>query len=359
MSPSLGPPPPEGGTRRAVTTRHAPGTPGCCVRATRGMWRPGCHRRGAILRDMPQQLGPVSLRRPDDPFPSVPAGDPSRRRARVSGRPAVIALLGLLVFLALALTPGGFTGQAAFGTAAAAVVPVGHDSGRALAGFMIQSTARVTDPAAEVSGPGYPTKGWYRAGPRSTVLAALLAAGVHPDPFHSTNQKLIPAADFTVPWWYRSDFTVDDSRVGRTYLDFSGVTSAADVFVNGRQVSTAREVAGTYTRHELDVTALVRPGTNTVAFRVQPNDPRKHLTVGWLDWLQPPPDRNMGIVRDVVVRRSGPVALRDAHVVTDLDVPSLASADLTVKARLRNDSPDTVTATLSGTAGPRCPQPAG
>ncbi|MFJ4467826.1 glycosyl hydrolase 2 galactose-binding domain-containing protein [Streptomyces sp. NPDC089424] len=262
----------------------------------------------------------------------------------------VPALLGLSVFLAPALAPVGFTGGVESATPAAVAVPVGPDSGTALAKFMIQSTARVEDPASEVSRPGYRTTGWYKAGARSTVLAALLAAGKYPDPFHSTNQKLIPAADFTVPWWYRSDFTVDGPGT-RTYLDVNGITSAADVFVNGRRIATASKVVGTYTRHELDVTSLVRPGTNTVAFRIQPNDPRKHLTVGWLDWLQPPPDRNMGIVRDVVVRRSGPVVLRDAHVVTDLDVPSLDSADLTVKARLRNDSPDTVTARLSGTAG--------
>ncbi|MEU6863484.1 exo-beta-D-glucosaminidase [Streptomyces sp. NPDC046876] len=271
------------------------------------------------------------------------------------GRSVVSGPLGLLFLFFLAsasaLAPAGPAGRGATGPPAAGAAAVARGSGTPLAGFMIQSTARVADPAAEVSSPGYPTKGWYRAGPRSTVLAALLAAGIHPDPFRSTQQKLIPAADFAVPWWYRSDFSVD-GRGTRTHLDFSGVTSAADVFVNGRQVRTASAVAGTYTRHELDITALIRPGTNTVAFRIRPNDPRKHLTVGWLDWLQPPPDRNMGIVRDVVVRHSGPVALRDAHVVTDLAVPSLASADLTVKARLRNDSSRTVTAVLSGTAGP-------
>ncbi|MGW1895074.1 glycoside hydrolase family 2 protein [Streptomyces sp. NPDC002004] len=220
----------------------------------------------------------------------------------------------------------------------------------ALSGYAIQSTAKVSDPAAAVSAPGYQAAGWYPAGPRSTVLAALLARGTYPDPFHSTNQKRIPAADFAVPWWYRSDFTVADTSA-RTYLDFSGVMSAADVFVNGRQVATAASVAGAYTHHELDVTDLVRSGTNTVAFRIQPNNPRKHFTMGWLDWLQPPPDENMGIVRDVLVRRGGPIALRDAHVTTGLAMPSMASADLTVKAQVRNDSARTVTATVSGTVG--------
>lgn len=182
------------------------------------------------------------------------------------------------------------------------------------------------------------------------MLAALLANGVYPDPFRSTNQRQIPRADFEVPWWYRSDFAVEDTA-RRTFLDFSGVVSAADVYVNGRLVAPASRVTGAYTRHELDITPLVRQGTNTVAFRVRPNDPNRDLTMGWLDWLQPPPDRNMGLVRDVLVRRGGPVALRDAHVVTKLAVPSLATADLTVRAQVRNDTGSAVTTQVTGSVG--------
>ncbi|WP_019057175.1 glycoside hydrolase family 2 protein [Streptomyces prunicolor] len=219
-----------------------------------------------------------------------------------------------------------------------------------LSGYAIQSSAKVTDSAAAISSPGYPATGWHPAGARSTVLAALIADGVYPDPFYSTNQQKIPKADFQVPWWYRSDFTVADPGK-RTYLDFSGVISAADVYVNGKRIAKATDVNGAYTQHELDVTSLVRSGMNTVAFRIRPNDPNKNLTMGWIDWLQPPPDENMGIVRDVLVRRGGPVALRDAHVVTKLAVASLATADLTVKAQARNDSNAPVTAQVRGSIG--------
>ncbi|MGW4599626.1 glycoside hydrolase family 2 protein [Streptomyces sp. NPDC004457] len=226
-------------------------------------------------------------------------------------------------------------------------VPSAAGTSTPLTGYAVQSTAKVVDSAADVSSPGYPARDWYPAGPRSTVLAALLANGVYADPFHSTDQRKIPRADFEVPWWYRADFTVRDTRQ-RTSLDFSGVVSAADVYVNGRQVAKAAEVTGAYTHHELDITPLVRSGTNTVAFRIRPNDPLKDLTMGWIDWIQPPPDQNMGIVRDVLVRRGGPVALRDAHVVTKLAVPKLDTADLTVKARARNDTDAPVTAEVGG-----------
>ncbi|MGW6947564.1 glycoside hydrolase family 2 protein [Streptomyces xanthophaeus] len=295
-----------------------------------------------------------------------------RHVAPVRARTAAVAVTALLLALTAGTTraaphaqpdpvrpaPTAAVAAKAAGATPAAAAPVSATSvasapGSAtnLSGYAIQSTAKVADPAEAVSRPGFRTTGWYPAGPRSTVLAALLAAGVHPDPFYSVNLKRIPAADFAVPWWFRSDFTVADTTA-RTYLDFSGVISAADVFVNGRRIAGAATVAGAYTRHEFDITGLIGAGTNTVAFRVQPNDPRKHLTMGWLDWLQPPPDENMGLVRGVTLRRGGPVALRDAHVVTALDMPSMASADLTVKARVRNDSAATVTTTVSATAGP-------
>ncbi|MFK0232646.1 glycoside hydrolase family 2 protein [Streptomyces vinaceus] len=267
-----------------------------------------------------------------------------RREARVL---AVLGLLGALVAGAPAAAPSP---RAAY-VRAVTDVPATPGSTTPLSAYAIRSTAEVPDAAALVSAPGYRTAGWHPAGSRSTVLAALVADGTRPDPFHSTDQQRIPAADFTVPWWFRAEFTVADTSA-RTYLDFSGVVSAADVFVNGEQVATASAVAGAYTHHELDVTAVVRAGANAVAFRIRPNDPRKNLTMGWLDWLQPPPDANMGIVRDVLVRRGGPVALRDAHVVTSLALPSLASAGLTVKAKVRNETAGAVTAAVSGAVGP-------
>lgn len=272
---------------------------------------------------------------------------PHRRRQATT---AALAVLGLALALVLPANASPPSPGAARPAPPATVTAAGPGTATALGGYAIQSSAKVTDSPTAVSTPGYPAAGWYPAGPRSTVLAALLADGRYADPFYSTNLKKIPAADFAVPWWYRSDFTVTDASA-RTYLDFSGVVSAADVYVNGVRIATKDAVAGAYTRHELDVTAQVRAGTNTVAFLIQPNDPKKNLTMGWIDWLQPPPDENMGLVRDVLVRRGGPVALRDAHVVTALALPSLASADLTVKAQVRNDSADPVTTTVSGTIG--------
>jgi exo-1,4-beta-D-glucosaminidase len=159
----------------------------------------------------------------------------------------------------------------------------------------------------------------------------------------------VPKERFQVPWWYRTDLNLADTS-RRTYLDFSGVLSKADVWVNGTRVATKDQVNGAYTRHDLDITALVHEGANGVAFKVYPNDPNKDLSMGWIDWAQTPPDQNMGIVRDVLVRRSGPVAVRGAHVVTKL---TAGHVDLTVKAVVRNDSDAPVSTVVAGTVADR------
>jgi len=229
-----------------------------------------------------------------------------------------------------------------------ATVSVSAGTSTALTGYRIQSTAKTSDTGATVSQPSYPATGWYAAAPRSTVLAALLQNGVYADPFYSTNMKNIPTADFTVPWWFRSEFTLPDEPGVRTYLDFSGVISRADVFVNGVQVAAGSQVAGAYPRLELDVTAQARVGTNAVAFRISPNNATNDLTTGWIDWLQNPPDHNMGIFRDVRIKRSGSVSLRGAHVLTSV-TSGLDSATLTAKVDARNDTASTVNAVVSGT----------
>ncbi len=262
-------------------------------------------------------------------------------------------LLGLVTVATAALVAAAGVALAAGSPPAQALkttltVPATAGAAAPIPGFLIQSSTKVNDDSA-VSRPGFSTTGWVPASARSTVLAALLASGRFADPFFSTNMRNIAQGEFAVPWWYRADLTLGSETGLRTVLDFSGVLSAADVWVNGTQVATRAQIAGVYPSHELDITGLLRPGTNGVAFKIYPNDPNKNLTMGWIDWVQVPPDRNMGMVRDVMVRRSGAVALRNAHVLTKLTMPAMNHADLSVKTDVRNDSSAAVHATVTGT----------
>jgi exo-1,4-beta-D-glucosaminidase len=56
----------------------------------------------------------------------------------------------------------------------------------------------------------------------------------------------------------------------------------------------------------------------------------------------------MGLWQDVELRTSGPIAIRHPHVVTDLDVPSLATARLTVIADVVNATDQAIDAKLTG-----------
>src|SRR6478752_7430485 len=109
-----------------------------------------------------------------------PASGPGRRFAT-----AAVAL-GLVCTLSTSacageLRPWSAVVQRARATAVASTA----GSATALSGYAIQSTAKVTDSAADVSRPGYPAGDWYPAGSRSTVLAALLSDGNYADPFYS------------------------------------------------------------------------------------------------------------------------------------------------------------------------------
>lgn len=214
--------------------------------------------------------------------------------------------------------------------------------------FLLRSSAATPDSGATISTPGYNTSGWLPVSARSTVYAGQLENNLFPDPFFSTRMRDVPTSAYNVPWWYRSDITLGSEPGLRTYLNLTGVISKADVFVNGTQLANSTQIVGAYTQHELDITSVARVGTNSIAIKVYPNDPNRDLTMGWIDWLQTPPDKNMGIVRDVVVHRGAAVALRDTHVVSQLN-SGRTQATLTVKTQVRNDTSSAVSTTLTGT----------
>jgi exo-1,4-beta-D-glucosaminidase len=119
-------------------------------------------------------------------------------------------------------------------------------------------------------------------------------------------------------------------------LRINGMIPGADVWLNGNLVAEQATVAGAYPVHELDVTRWIHTGTNTLALRVHPGDPRTSLSIGWVDWNPTPPDNNMGPWRGVDIVRTGPVEIRFPQVTSTLSLPDLARAALTVKVEARN-----------------------
>jgi exo-1,4-beta-D-glucosaminidase len=219
-----------------------------------------------------------------------------------------------------------------------------------LGGWQVQSSAQTAQPGSAISTPGFPTASWLHvrpddAGAVGTEVGALVQTGHCPSVFFSTNMKdcfgymdtIGPdtIAEFSVPWWFRTDFLAGPSRSRYTDLIVNGVVGQADVWVNGHEVATQDTVQGDYTRYTFDITSLLRPGVNTLALEVHPNNPNTMFTLDNVDWTQIPPDNNTGIQFPIELHTTGPLALSNAHVVQD-DAPNLSSASLTVKADVTN-----------------------
>ena len=225
-------------------------------------------------------------------------------------------------------------------------------SSTAIDHWLIQSSSKAQASGAEISSSGFSTKDWYPVSGRATVMAGLLENGKYENVFYSDNLRTVAEPDssgvaFVVPWWYRTEFTVvEDGQ--HTLLRIKGMIPGADVWLNGNLVAEHTTVAGAYPVHELDVTSWVRAGTNALALRVYPGDPRTDLTIGWVDWNPTPPDNNMGPWRGVEIVRTGPVQIRFPQVTSTLSLPDRARAALTVKMEARNLDTSAHDATIDG-----------
>jgi exo-1,4-beta-D-glucosaminidase len=236
-------------------------------------------------------------------------------------------------------------------------------------GWEIQSSAKINKPGGVISTAGFAPKDWYPAAAPTTVLAALVADHAYPDPYFGTNLRSIPGTNYPIganfsniampadspfraPWWYRTEFRLPGSYQGKNlWLHFDGINYRADVWLNGVQVASSDKMAGMWRLFEFNVTKAARPGhTNTLAVEVLPPTPDS-LSITWVDWNPMPPDKEMGIWRDVYISATGPVVLRYPQVLTQLDLPSLDVAHLTLSANLENTSAARVQGFLKGRLG--------
>ena len=233
-------------------------------------------------------------------------------------------------------------------------------------GWSIQSSAEVRETGDTLSTSAFQPRGWYRATLPSTVLGALVASHVYPDPYFGMNLRSIsgtsypigmnfsnlpmpPESPFRHSWWYRTDFKLPAAYQGQTvWLGFDGINFRANVWLNGRRIASADKMAGAWRLFEFDVTAAAKPGdTNSLAIEIFPSLPHD-LAITFVDWNPQPPDKNMGLWRDVYVTATGPVAVRFPAVATRLNLPANDLAQLTVKAELKNAARQAVDGVLKG-----------
>ena len=233
-------------------------------------------------------------------------------------------------------------------------------------GWFIQPSTDVPQKGEALSSPSFQPKRWYPAKVPATVMAALLADQVYADPFVGTNLRSVagvsypighnfsnipmpPGSPFRSSWWYRTQFTLPAEYKDRhVQLHFDGINFRANIWLNGKLIADSDRVAGAWRLFEFDVTGVAVPGApNGLAVEVFPPTP-EDLAITFVDWNPSPPDKGMGIWRDVYLTASGPVTMRFPQVISKLDMPALDKAHLTVTAELRNTANHSVKGVLSG-----------
>ncbi len=232
-------------------------------------------------------------------------------------------------------------------------------------GWALQSSAKVTGTGEAISETSYKTSDWIQADVPTTVVAAQVKNKILPDPFFGMNIRQFPGVSYPiglnfsniamppdspygVSWWYRKEFSLSNVYAGKTvWLNFRGINYRANIFLNGKQIANSDDVAGAWRTYEFNVTSAIKPGANVLAVQVwAPTE--NSLAITFVDWNPSPPDKNMGLWREVYLTTSGTVALRHPAVLSKVDSPANNAAHLTVTAQVKNASDHAVKGTLKG-----------
>lgn len=214
--------------------------------------------------------------------------------------------------------------------------------------------------------PGFDAASWHKADIPATVVGALVTDKTYPDPDYGTNLDSFPGmshsnkqlfanmdmpddSPFKCSWWYRTEFPspadTHKNAAENVWLNFLGINYRANIWVNGQKIADTNDVAGTYRAYEFNITKYLKPGTTNV-LALEIFAPEKYdLGITWVDWNPTPPDKDMGIWKEVFLTTSGPVAVRNPFVSSKLD-SGYRSAELTISAEVRNASGDSAKGVL-------------
>jgi exo-1,4-beta-D-glucosaminidase len=224
-----------------------------------------------------------------------------------------------------------------------------------LRGWEIQSSCEANTTGDKVSLSGFATSGWHKTTIPNTVVGTLVDDKTYPEPMIGTNLKNFPGMNysnasffanqdmpegspFKCAWWWRNEFELPAAFAKKNIaIHFPGINYRANVWFNGQKIGDAQGIAGTYRIFEFDLTKLAKPGAKNVVALEITAPAKEDLGITWVDWNPTPADKNLGIWKEVSVTATGPVAIRNPFVKSQLNA-DFTAADLTISAALRNDS---------------------
>src|SRR5258705_7098582 len=194
-------------------------------------------------------------------------------------------------------------------------------------GWTLQSSAKVSEKGEAIASLSFQPKDWIKATVPTTVVAAQVKSGLLPDPSYGMNIRqypgvsypvganfsnlpMAPDSPYAVSWWYRKEFTLPKDFAGKTvWLNFRGINYRGNIWLNGKQIANSDQVAGAWRTYEFNVTPDVKPGRNVIAAQIwAPTD--KSLAITFVDWNPAPPDKNMGLWREVYLQTPPPGPVR-------------------------------------------------
>jgi len=221
--------------------------------------------------------------------------------------------------------------------------------------WALESACHIKATGENISKVGFQTQGWHRTQSPATVVGALVMDKTYPDPYFGMNLRSLPGTDypprplfvdqpmpdnspFRCAWWYRTEFNLPDSYQQKAvWLHFDGINYRANIWLNGQKIADVADVAGAFRVFEFKVTQWVQVGRSN-ALAVEVFAPEKtDLTINWVDWNPTPPDKNMGLWKDVYLTSSAAVSLRHPFVNSKLG-SDYRTAALDVSADLLNIS---------------------
>lgn len=231
--------------------------------------------------------------------------------------------------------------------------PIGNSMVPLRNNWALQSSCLTQANGGQISTSGFNAQSWHAATIPTTVVAALVTDKSYPDPYIGMNLRTLPGVDYPIgemfanfamppgspfkcSWWFRTEFSFHPAGK-KTWLHFDGINYRASVWFNGRKIADSKAIAGTFRQFEFEISSLLRnTGLNSLAVEVFAPEP-DDLAITFVDWNPLPPDKNMGLWRDVYLTTAGDVSLRHPFVESRLD-SNFASAELTIRAELHNSS---------------------
>ncbi|KAJ6111352.1 hypothetical protein N7523_007413 [Penicillium sp. IBT 18751x] len=213
-------------------------------------------------------------------------------------------------------------------------------------GWGLQSATRVDGDLSTLSKPGAQLDTWYSVSSRGTVMSGLIQNGVYKeeDIFYSNHMDNIGGqAVFEAPWIYRRELTLHPKSENYYTLKTHGITSKADIWVNGALVASREEQQGSYGGHAYDVTNHVRDGINCVLIQAYPTNYLRDFAMGFVDWNPYPADNGTGVWRNVELSQTGAVSMSPFRVITDFTQPGMAdTVNVTLRTKLVNHASNPV-----------------